>query len=154
LNYGFQVVWQFNAESASKHSAKENAYQVITLSSDGRILIWNWLKMDNPVFGYELVSPHPKTKRLVVWGGTAMAFHSNISGGAEDQGANASSLMSANHGTFVVGTDGGTVYRCMFQHNAATETEFSKHCADKSTVKFRTPIKGEYTAHAGDFNIM
>ena len=71
-----QVVWHFNAAEASKHSLKENAFQVITLSSDGRVLIWNWHKsLDHPVFAYEIMHPHPRSQKRVLWGGTAMSFH-------------------------------------------------------------------------------
>lgn len=72
-----QVVWHFNAAEASKYTQKENAYQIVTLGTDGRVLIWNWRNLDAPVYAYELIHkrPDPKNPRQVLWGGTAMSFH-------------------------------------------------------------------------------
>ena len=71
------MVWHFNAAEASKYTQKENAYQIVTLGTDGRVLIWNWRNLDAPVYAYELVHkrPDPKNPRQVLWGGTAMSFH-------------------------------------------------------------------------------
>mmetsp|Transcript_3035 Transcript_3035/g.3379 ORF Transcript_3035/g.3379 Transcript_3035/m.3379 type:complete len:551 (-) Transcript_3035:210-1862(-) len=140
-----QIVWQFNLSEASKHSDKESAYQIITCSTDGRILVWAWNKLDNPVYGYELLRPHPDTSKMVLWGATGIGFHPHTAL-AEDQGA---SLLSTNQGTFVVGTDGGTVYRCLMHHNSQMEAEFTKAVSSNGKVKFRSPIRAEYEAHAG-----
>jgi WD40 repeat protein len=72
-----QVVWHFNAAEASKYAQKENAYQLVTLGTDGRVLIWNWRNLDAPVYAYELIHkrPDPKNPKQVLWGGTAMSFH-------------------------------------------------------------------------------
>jgi hypothetical protein len=56
------VVWHFNAAEASKYTQKENAYQIVTLSTDGRVLIWNWRNLDAPVYAYELVHKRPDPK--------------------------------------------------------------------------------------------
>mmetsp|Transcript_4572 Transcript_4572/g.8598 ORF Transcript_4572/g.8598 Transcript_4572/m.8598 type:complete len:549 (-) Transcript_4572:279-1925(-) len=140
-----QVVWHFNAAEASKHSAKENAYQVITLSSDGRVMVWNWQKLDHPVYAYELVHPHPKTQRRVLWGGSALSFHTHTAL-AEDRTA---SMLSVNQGAFVVGTDGGTVYRCMFHHSTQMEAEFIRTVSENGKPNLRSPIKAEFSGHSG-----
>ena len=44
----------FNLAEASRQSNRAAAYNVVSLGSDGRVLVWNWLKMDYPSFGYEL----------------------------------------------------------------------------------------------------
>ena len=49
-----QVSWLFNIAEASKTSNRAAAYNVVSLGSDGRVLVWNWLKMDFPAYGYEL----------------------------------------------------------------------------------------------------
>mmetsp|Transcript_27534 Transcript_27534/g.38011 ORF Transcript_27534/g.38011 Transcript_27534/m.38011 type:complete len:548 (+) Transcript_27534:45-1688(+) len=139
-----QVVWQYNAAEASKHSLKENAYMLISMASDGRVLIWNWRQLDNPLYGYELIHPHPRTHKRVIWGATAAAFHSTAAL-ANDQAASSTGAQ----GTFVVGTDGGTLYRCMFQHTPQMEQDFAKQVADHEKVPFRSPIKAEFTPSSG-----
>jgi hypothetical protein len=46
-----QVRWQYSAEAAARHSNKMEAYHLITLGNEGRILIWNWTKLENPIYG-------------------------------------------------------------------------------------------------------
>ena len=40
-----QVSWLFNLAESSKQSNRAAAYNVVSLGSDGRVLVWNWLKM-------------------------------------------------------------------------------------------------------------
>lgn len=51
----------------------------------------------------------------------------------------------------MVGTDGGTVYRCMFLHSTQMEAEFTRALADADGRKptLRSPVKAEFTPHAG-----
>lgn len=46
-----QVHWQYSSEAASRRSNKNEAYHIITMGNDGRILIWQWTKLDNPIYG-------------------------------------------------------------------------------------------------------
>jgi len=48
-----------------------------------------------------------------------------------------------------VGTDGGTVYRCMFSHNAQMETEFTKVAGEGKVPKLRSPVRSEFGGHSG-----
>jgi WD40 repeat protein len=56
-----------------------------------------------------------------------------------------------SQGSFVVGTDGGTVYRCMFLHSSQMEAEFTRALAEPDGRKptLRSPVKAEFRAHAG-----
>ena len=53
----------------------------------------------------------------------------------------------------MVGTDGGTVYRCMFLHSSQMEAEFTRALAggDGGARKptLRSPVKAEFAPHAG-----
>jgi len=129
-----QVAWKYDSDLASKHSRTEEAYQIITVGADGRVLVWLWQKLDHPVYGYELVKEVPGTHKMVLWGGTSIAFSE---GSADDRG------------TFVVGTEGGSVYKCFMHHNEHMANEFVEDIASGEGLKLRTPIKSTYEGHAG-----
>eukprot|EP00899_Mesostigma_viride_P008749 jgi/Mesvir1/17876/Mv12952-RA.1 len=138
-----QVVWQYDFREAAKYNSLTEAYQVLTISGDGRVLVWNWAKLDCPLYGYEMMGSRPgQSDRRLTWGGTAMAL---------------SSVNRDDYGTFVVGTEGGTLYKCFMHHNELMVAEFAQaHTADKDkdakpkrAFQYRSPIKTEYVAHAG-----
>lgn len=59
------------------------------------------------------------------------------------------SMLSVNQGAFVVGTDGGTVYRCMFHHSTQMEAEFIRTVSENGKPNLRSPIKAEFSGHSG-----
>ena len=61
-------------------------------------------------------------------------------------------MLSVNQGAFVVGTDGGTVYRCVLSHNKQMEADFTKAIADNQKPKLRSPIRSEFASHSGAFD--
>jgi len=175
-----QVVWHFNRAEAARHSNREAAYQLITFGTDGRVLIWLWSKLDIPVYGYELQRAQPDSGKLVTWGATAVAFfgggggssgsRSALGGGSGGGGGGADAAAAAaaaalaeeeERGSFVIGTDGGPIFKCLLQHNASMQEEFQKaHLPQAQSAggtvvaasggpKLRSPIKSEYRSHAG-----
>lgn len=129
-----QLQWHFNASAASRHSSKEAAYQLLSVGSDGRVLVWNWQKMDKPLFAYELTwAVRGGAGRKNVWGGTCMA-------------AASSDEVEGDRGAYIVGTDGGPVFKCLLHHNSHSMDEFAKAGGSARLV---SPIKTEYQAHAG-----
>lgn len=35
---------------AAKYGTKDKSYRLVTLGADGRVLIWQWHKLDTPVY--------------------------------------------------------------------------------------------------------
>ena len=45
------IRWQYSTEEAARHSGSAEAFRVITLASDGRVLVWLWHRAQVPVLG-------------------------------------------------------------------------------------------------------
>lgn len=45
------ISWQFSSQEARRHSAAAASYRLFTLGADGRLLVWLWNQLGNPVYG-------------------------------------------------------------------------------------------------------
>ena len=45
------IRWQYSTEEAARHSGSAEAFRVVTLASDGRVLVWLWHRAQVPVLG-------------------------------------------------------------------------------------------------------
>uniref|UniRef100_A0A7S1SU03 Uncharacterized protein n=1 Tax=Tetraselmis chuii TaxID=63592 RepID=A0A7S1SU03_9CHLO len=129
-----QVRWQYNAEAAARHANKDEAYHIITLGNEGRVLVWQWTKLDNPIYGYELVYRNPRSHKMVTWGATALAFQAAQKG---------------DTGSFVAGAEGGAIFKCLLDHNEAMCHDFQQQLTDGKVPKLRSPVKADYSGHSG-----
>lgn len=43
--------WQYSGQEARRHGAAAAAYRLFTLGADGRLLVWLWDQLSNPVYG-------------------------------------------------------------------------------------------------------
>mmetsp|Transcript_10525 Transcript_10525/g.29956 ORF Transcript_10525/g.29956 Transcript_10525/m.29956 type:complete len:534 (+) Transcript_10525:187-1788(+) len=129
-----QVRWQYNPEAAARHTNKDEAYNIVTLGNEGRILVWQWTRLENPIYGYELVYRNPRSHSMVLWGGTAFAFQT---------------AQKDDNTTFMAGTEGGSVFKCMLDHNEAMTNDFASNVAEGNVPKLRSPVKADYAAHTG-----
>lgn len=129
------IHWCYSMGEAAKYASKDKAYRLVTLGADGRVLVWRWLKMDQPIFGYQIVWPGP-AGMPVTWGGTCMAFDTKATGDSS---------------TFVMGTEGGRIFKCWYDVSEMTAKEFSKAVeAGGKSPDLRSPVKDmDYDRHAG-----
>lgn len=132
------IQWQYSSTEASKHSNKVNAYRIVTMGADGRVLVWLWHKAQVPVYGFELLFPAPGQEQRILWGATCMAFERSI---RSDQNA-----------TFVAGTEGGRLFKCSLDFNDLQAKEFQQKVAGGAAdrVELRCPIRDmHFEQHAG-----
>ena len=45
------IQWQYSTAEAARHSNKADAYRLVTLGADGRVLVWLWQKLQMPIYG-------------------------------------------------------------------------------------------------------
>eukprot|EP00798_Chlamydomonas_sp_ICE-L_P001991 gene1991-33412_t len=135
------IVWLYSMTEYQKYGTKSQAYRLVTLGADGRVMIWQWHKLEQPVYGYQLLWPSPGSDHKILWGGTCMSFQVN----AARQGGEG--------GTFIVGTEGGKIFKCYCDINDVSLKEFAKTAVlndAKLAQELRCPIKEtDYTPHAG-----
>ena len=82
--------------------------------------------------------PVPGGDRRILWGGHCMAFERSV---RSDQGA-----------TFVVGTEGGRVFKCSLDFNELQAKEFAQKMAGAAAdrVELRSPIREmSFDTHSG-----
>lgn len=128
------IHWAYSMVEAGKYASKDKAYRLVTLGVDGRILVWRWSKVEQPIYGYELLWPGPHGS-MVMWGGTCMTFDKKAMG---------------DSATFLVGSEGGRVFKCYYDLNDAASKEFAKALAGGKPPEMRAPIKDtDYDRHAG-----
>ena len=132
-----RVSWHYSTAEAARRAKVEEAYQLLSLGADGKLLVWHWAGSGPgvPVFGYELVRPQAETHQLVRHGGSCLAF--------QNQGLGKQSM------SFLVGTDTGGVFRGLLDHNEASIEEFSSAAAKGQRPRLRSPVQAEYEAHDG-----
>ncbi len=58
------VTWLYSGSDMRRHGSQALAYRLASLGRDGRLLVWLWNKMENPVYGcvkggYVVFSWHP-----------------------------------------------------------------------------------------------
>ncbi|KAK9816533.1 hypothetical protein WJX72_001622 [[Myrmecia] bisecta] len=129
-----QVAWQHSTQLAARHVGQTEAYQLVTLGADGRILIWLWQRPETPVFGYQLVYRRLESHMATQWGGVSLAF--------PDQQHQASSMC-------VVGTEGGAVLNCVLDYTDAAAKEFAEAVAAQQALSWPSPVRSDYAAHIG-----
>eukprot|EP00775_Hariotina_reticulata_P009740 gene9740-9898_t len=166
------ISWQFSSQQARKHGAASTSYRLFTLGADGRLLVWQWNRLADPIFGcvfvtggaglasdggnYEL---RPVGRDLgnggssssMCLGGTALAFCPNASGGEEV-------------GLCLIATEGRHVLRCQLSHMTdASLREFAARLDASSTaaaagsgsskVELRSAVReGQHQALAASVN--
>lgn len=126
------VAWRYAMAAQGGTRREEEAYQLISLGMDGKVLIWGWAKggtLDAPLFGYDLIHSNPKTHKIITWGGTCMSFQQH---------------QKRDTATFVVGTEGGGVFRCLLDDQDRHGT-----VGGGQSRKKRTAIKADFSFHAG-----
>ena len=147
------ILWQYSISEYNKYGNKAAAYRIVTLGADGKVLVWVWHKSDtteggarviNPVYGYQLLWPCPGIDRKIVWGGTCMSFLKDPSRGGGGPAA------QREGSTFMVGTEGGKLFKCYFDLNDAGVKEFVRAQAAGEKAELRCPIRDtSFDAHAG-----
>ena len=135
------VEWVWDVGEAAAHSRREEAYKLVSVAGDGRVLVWRWTDLSAPLYAYELWHAHPRTKRRLRWGGSCLALHGEGGGGGTNAG-------------FLVGTEGGAVFRCRMQHTQAMEEDFRRQALaedayERERAEMRTPIQASHEAHEG-----
>lgn len=60
------IAWQYSLAEAAAHGNSAQAYRLITLGADGRLMVWRWTKLDAPLCAFELTSQvrKPATKSI------------------------------------------------------------------------------------------
>lgn len=157
------MTWQYNIADAAKYGTKDKSYRLVTLGADGRVLIWQWHKLDSPVYAYAMLWPQPGAERKFVWGGACMSFQREprTAAGAAGAVGRAGELLSprsplsgaggeAALGTFLVGSEGGKIFKCYSDVNDLSAKDFAKSLAAGERVELRSPIRENfYTPHPG-----
>ncbi|GLC41313.1 WD repeat-containing protein 34 [Pleodorina starrii] len=155
------ITWQYNLTDATRYGTKDKSYRLVTLGADGRVLTWLWHKLDAPIFGHQLLFPQPNVDRKFVWGGSCMAFQREPRGASvaaasgkdagKDGGGGGGGISGVGgEGTFLVGTEGGKIFKCYNDANDVNTKEFSRAVAAGERFDLRTPVKeAGYQAHAG-----
>ncbi len=88
---------------------------------------------------YKLTWPQPGSSLKVVHGGMALSL----------QGGQQQRIMDGST-TFMVGTEGGRVFKCYLELNEAAVKDFAKAAASGEKLELRNPIKeADYTPHGG-----
>jgi len=129
-----RVWWQYSPEAASRHTNKDEAYHIVTLGNEGRVLVWQWTRLENPIYGYELLHRNSRSRKVILWGGTALCFQT---------------AQKDDHSTFIAGVEGGSIFRCLLDHNEAMCNDFKAQVSDNVVPKLRSAIKADYTGHTG-----
>ena len=99
-------------------------------------------------------SPHPTTKKLLVWGASCAAFgagvHTRKAGARGANGAGGGGAGPGDEtGTFLAGSDGGPVFRCLMHHTPHMMTEWNQRAAGEEVPDMPSPVKSEYDPHSG-----
>lgn len=45
------ISWQYSGQEARRRGSAAASYRLFTLGADGRLLVWLWDQLSNPVFG-------------------------------------------------------------------------------------------------------
>uniref|UniRef100_A0A7R9V7G1 Uncharacterized protein n=1 Tax=Chlamydomonas euryale TaxID=1486919 RepID=A0A7R9V7G1_9CHLO len=133
------IKWQYSMSEHKKYGDKTRAYRLVTLGADGLVMVWKWHKLSVAIYGYRLLWPQPGTSTKIVYGGTCMDFQ-----------VDATQSAVGGLSTFMVGSEGGRVFKCYMDMNDAALKEFAKSAAANERVELRCPIKdADYSQHAG-----
>lgn len=111
----YSICWQYSVTEMARHGSTAQAYRLLSLGADGRILIWQWNKLKAPLAGFELSWQLPGNERRVVIGGASMALQRG-GGGVTDAGGSMA----------VVGTEGGRTFKCNLETTELSVREFAK----------------------------
>lgn len=134
-----EIVWQYSSTEYNKYGNKTQAYRLVTLGADGQVLIWIWHKLETPLYGYKLNWPQPGSSQKIVYGGSCLSLQE------EPKQTNLGSIA-----TFMVGSEGGRIFKCYMDMNDTALKEFAKAAAAGERIDLRCPIQdANYSAHAG-----
>ncbi|DBA85408.1 TPA: WD repeat-containing protein 34 [Trebouxia sp. C0005] len=128
------VSWHSGSADDSLHNGGEDADVLISLGSDGRLLMWR-RQTAELLYGFELMWQHPDTRKMVLWGGTCMAL--------PQQGFQQQPLGC------LVGSEGGAVFRCSLDSNAAARQAFAQAVGAQQKGLVGSAIKSLVCQHAG-----
>jgi hypothetical protein len=45
------ISWQYSGQEARRRASAAASYRLFTLGADGRLLVWRWDQLSNPVYG-------------------------------------------------------------------------------------------------------
>ncbi|WIA14099.1 hypothetical protein OEZ85_002646 [Tetradesmus obliquus] len=131
------LCWQLSGAEARRHGSAAASYRLFTLGADGRLLVWLWSQLGNPIYGYELQWMSPGAEMRLLLGGSCLAFCPAATAHEE------ASLM-------VVGTEGGRLLRCQVNDmNEASIRDFAARLeaaaaaapGSSSKVELRSAVK-------------
>ncbi|BFI24814.1 WD repeat-containing protein 34 [Marchantia polymorpha subsp. ruderalis] len=137
-----QVAWYHSGKESGICSSSKDTFQIISTSTDGQILLWSADNLNQPLYGYSILYPRSHSSRAQYWGGTCMDVPAN----------------TKDHSTIIVGTEGGTVYRCGLQFTQKSINDFSRQVKDsglltnscrEGKLKLLSPIKSQHEPHVG-----
>jgi WD40 repeat protein len=147
------VHWSYNPELATSSSSTGtggyvDGHELVSTGGDGRVLVWCPGSMARPVFGYELRAQRGRDGgAMTAWGAASASFMTSGPAPGRDKKRGT----EGQTGSFLVGSDGGPVFRCLTRHTRGMTTEFHAKCTDNEsdTPAMYSPIKQEYDGHAG-----
>ncbi|KAF6254151.1 WD40-repeat-containing domain protein [Scenedesmus sp. NREL 46B-D3] len=145
------ISWQLSEAEARRHGSGAASYRLFTLGADGRLLVWLWGQLDNPIYGYELQWMSPGAETRLLLGGSCLAFCPAATAHEE------ASLV-------VVGTEGGRLLLCQVNDmNEASVRDFAARLeaaaaaapGSSSKVELRSAVKDrEYAAASATVNAL
>ncbi|GAX78283.1 hypothetical protein CEUSTIGMA_g5725.t1 [Chlamydomonas eustigma] len=134
------MVWQYSMNEFNKYGNKSQAYRLITLGADGLVMVWTWHKLQQALYGFKLLWPQPGSSQKVLHGGSCLSFQA----GGQQQ------VLLEGSSTFMVGTEGGKIFKCYMELNDGALKDFAKAASSGERQELRSPIKdGDYKPHAG-----
>ena len=148
------VHWSFNPELSTQSSSSTgtggyvDGHELVSTGGDGRVLVWCPGSMARPVFGYELRAQRGRDGgAMTAWGAASACFMTSGAAPGRDKKRGT----EGQTGSFLVGSDGGPVFRCLTRHTRGMTSEFHAKCIDdeSDTPAMYSPIKQEYDGHAG-----
>ncbi|KAL3163306.1 WD repeat-containing protein 34 [Trebouxia sp. C0010 RCD-2024] len=128
------ISWHSGSTSDPLLGKTEESDLLLSLGSDGRLLMWNWHTAEL-LHGFELMWQHPDTRKLVLWGGTCMALPS--------QGFHAQS------GGCLIGSGGGAVFRCSLDGSCSSLQAFAQAVQAQQKALVSSHIRSLVCRHAG-----
>ncbi|KAL3131874.1 WD repeat-containing protein 34 [Trebouxia sp. C0009 RCD-2024] len=128
------ISWHIGSASDPLLGNTEESDLLVSLGSDGRLLMWNWHTTEL-LYGFELMWQQPDTRKLVLWGGTCMALPGQS--------------CHAQSGGCLVGTEGGAVFRCSLDGSRSSLQAFAQAVQAQQKALVSSPIRSLVCRHAG-----
>ena len=160
------VAWLKNASATASRFSKTTTHEVVSFGSDGRVLVWDFTKVETgsgdrsvngktekgsrrmpfPQFGWETKSQNSGTGKMLVNGIAAASFFEPTKG----TGSVRRDGVSSNR--FLIGCDSGNVYECTTKGYSETASTgfYKKSLADgNGAPQMKSPIVSTHESHSG-----